>query len=85
VSLFATEKLPSPMVMIGIVSIDNWRRNLVVARPDTLGGYEKLSWRTAHEALVKAELSTTVESGADVTVEIEATGSSVLSLPGSGF
>jgi hypothetical protein len=30
-------------------------------------------------------LSTTVESGADVTVEIEATGSSVLSLPGSGF
>ena len=54
-SLFATEKLPSPMAMAGIVSIDNWRRNLVVSRPDTLGGYEKLSWRTAHEALVKAE------------------------------
>jgi len=55
VSLFATEKLPSPMAMTGIVSIDNWQRNLVVSRPDTLGGYEKLSWRTAHEALVKAE------------------------------
>jgi hypothetical protein len=55
VSLFATEKLPSPMAMTGIVSIDNWQRNLVVSRPDTLGGYEKLSWRVAHEALVRAE------------------------------
>jgi hypothetical protein len=56
-SLFATEKLPSPMAMAGIVSIDNWRRNLVVSRPDTLGGYEKLSWRTAHEHLYRAEQS----------------------------
>jgi hypothetical protein len=43
------------MAMTGIVTIDNLRRNLVVSRPDTLGGYEKLSWRTAHEALVRAE------------------------------
>jgi hypothetical protein len=52
---FCTEKLPQPMAMIGIVTIDNFQRNLVVSRPDTLSGYEKLSWRTAHEQLVRAE------------------------------
>jgi hypothetical protein len=31
----ATERLPQPMSMIGIVTIDNRQRNLVVSRPDT--------------------------------------------------
>jgi hypothetical protein len=57
VSLFATEKLPSPVAVDGIVSIDNYQRNLVVRRPENLSGYEKLSWRTAHAALVRAEQS----------------------------
>jgi hypothetical protein len=43
------------MAMTGIVSVDNYQRNLVVSRPDTLSGYEKLSWRNAHAALVRAE------------------------------
>jgi hypothetical protein len=56
-SLLARERLPSPMVMDGIVTIDNWQRNLIVSRPQTLSGYERLSWRTAHGAMVRAEQS----------------------------
>jgi hypothetical protein len=55
VSLFATEKLPQPLVMDGIVANDVGTRTLIVSRPDQASGYEKLSWRTAHEALVRAE------------------------------
>jgi len=51
----AIRPVPQPMAMIGIVTNNVMTRTLVVSRPDTLGGYEKLSWRTAHEKLVKAE------------------------------
>ena len=54
-SLFATEKLPSPVAMDGIVSIDNYQRNLVVSRPENASGYEKLAWRTAHGYLAQAK------------------------------
>jgi hypothetical protein len=55
VTLFATERLPQPMVMDGVVSVDNWQRNLVVRRPESLSGYQKVAWRMAHEALVRAQ------------------------------
>jgi hypothetical protein len=51
----ATTPVPQPHAMVGVVTNNVMTRTLVVSRPDTLGGYEKLSWRTAHEKLVKAE------------------------------
>jgi hypothetical protein len=56
-TLAPATRLPSPMVMDGIVSIDNLQRNLVVRRPENLSGYEKLTWRMAHEQLVRGEQS----------------------------
>jgi hypothetical protein len=47
----ATERIPRPMVIGGIVINDFESRTLVVKRPETASGYEKLSWRTAHQAL----------------------------------
>jgi hypothetical protein len=55
VTAFAATPRPSPMTMTGIVRVDNWQRNLVVSRPDTLSGYQRHSWRIAHEHLVRAE------------------------------
>jgi hypothetical protein len=52
------ETLPQPLTMDGVVSNDVSTRTLVVRRPETASGYERLSWRWAHEALVRA-----VESG----------------------
>jgi hypothetical protein len=49
------ERLPQPLTMTGIVSVDNLQRNLVVRRPESLSGHEKLWWRTAHEQLVRAQ------------------------------
>jgi hypothetical protein len=57
VSLFATEKLPSPLVIDGIVSNEYSTRTLVVLRPDQASGYQKLAWRTAHGALSMSEQS----------------------------
>jgi hypothetical protein len=57
VSLYATEKLPTPLAMGGIVANDVATRTLIVSRPDQASGYEKLWWRTAHGELVKAEQS----------------------------
>ena len=51
----ATTPVPQPMAMAGIVTNNVMSRTLVVSRPDTLGGYERHSWRRAHEELVKAE------------------------------
>ena len=53
----ATERLPQSLVLDGIVRINSAERTLVVSRPDQASGYEKLSWRQAHEALVRAEQS----------------------------
>jgi hypothetical protein len=55
VSLMATERIPQPLTMTGIVSVDNWQRNLVVRRPEDLSGYEKVACMTAHELLVRAQ------------------------------
>jgi hypothetical protein len=57
VTLYATEKLPAPLVIDGIVTNDVAARTLVVSRPENLSGYHRLQWRTAHEALVRAEQS----------------------------
>jgi hypothetical protein len=51
----ATTPLPSPMTVDGLVAIDNFQRNLIVSRPENLSGYQRLWWREAHGALVKAE------------------------------
>jgi hypothetical protein len=49
------ERLPQPVVVDGVVSNDVANRTLTVSRPENASGYQKLSWRTAHEALVRAE------------------------------
>jgi hypothetical protein len=54
VSLFATERVPSPLAVDGAVTNDVATRTLVVRRPDTAGGYGKLLWREAHAALTRA-------------------------------
>jgi hypothetical protein len=43
------------MVLDGLVRHDPAARTLTVLRPDNLSGYQKLAWRSAHEALVRAE------------------------------
>jgi hypothetical protein len=51
----AITPVPQPLAMPGAVTNNVMTRTLVVSRPDTLGGYERHSWRRAHEELVKAE------------------------------
>ena len=41
----ATTPVTQPMAMAGIVTNNVMSRTLVVSRPDTLGGYERHSWR----------------------------------------
>jgi hypothetical protein len=53
----ATTRLPSPLAISAPVTVDFANMTLIVRRPDTAGGYEKLLWREAHQALVKAEES----------------------------
>jgi hypothetical protein len=55
VSLFATEKLPQPVVITGVVDRDLPSRSLSVRPSELSSGYEKLNWRTAHQALVQAQ------------------------------
>jgi hypothetical protein len=55
VSLFATEKVPQPIVVLGVVDRDIANRTLQVRPSELASGYEKLNWRTAHQALVQAE------------------------------
>jgi hypothetical protein len=55
VSLFATERVPSPLAITAPVTIDIANLTLVVRRPENAGGSEKLLWREAHAALLKAE------------------------------
>ena len=56
-SLMASEKRPQPLTMDGIVRNDVGARTLVVSRPENLSGHQKLWWREAHGALVRAERS----------------------------
>jgi hypothetical protein len=52
-----TVVMPRPVVMTGIVANDPGSRTLTVSRPDQLSGYQRLAWRTAHEALQRSEQS----------------------------
>ena len=54
-TLYATEKLPQPLAVTAPVTVGFAGMALVVRRPDAAGGHEKLLWREAHQALVKAE------------------------------
>ena len=54
-SLFATERVPQPVVVLGVVDRDLQQAD-TVGRPSALAsGYERLNWRTAHQQLVQAE------------------------------
>jgi hypothetical protein len=55
VSLFATEKVPQPVVVLGVVDRDLAQRSLLVRPSELASGYEKLNWRTAHQALRQSE------------------------------
>ena len=54
-SLFATEKVPQPVAITGVVDRDLPSRSLSVRPSELSSGYEKLNWRTAHQALVQAQ------------------------------
>jgi hypothetical protein len=54
-SLFATEKLPSPVVVVGVVDHDLASRTLSVRPSELASGYERLNWRTAHQSLVQSQ------------------------------
>ena len=54
-TLFATEKLPQPVVITGVVDRDLPSRSLSVRPSELSSGIERLNWRTAHTALVQAE------------------------------
>lgn len=56
-SLFATERVPQPVVVLGVVDRDLASRTLSVRPSELSSGYERLNWRTAHQALVQAEES----------------------------
>jgi hypothetical protein len=53
--LAAADVAPKPLTMIGVVTHDVSNRTLIVRRQEQASGREKLSWREAHNALVKAE------------------------------
>jgi hypothetical protein len=55
VTLFATERLPTPLTISAAVTNDVATRTLIVRRPETASGYERLLWREAHQALTRAE------------------------------
>jgi hypothetical protein len=54
VTLYATERVPEPIVVLGVVDRDLAQRSLSVRPSELASGYEKLNWRIAHQALVQA-------------------------------
>ena len=56
-SLFATERVPSPMAISAAVSNEVLSRTLVVRLPETEKGYTRLLWREAFGAYSRAEES----------------------------
>lgn len=56
-ALRATERLPSPFAVDGVVVIDYAARVLAVRLPDSAGGHARSLWRQAHVQLVAAEQS----------------------------
>jgi hypothetical protein len=61
--LRATERVPKPLTMIGVVSVDSVNRALIVRRQEQASGLERLAWREAHTALVKAEQQDSLSRG----------------------
>jgi hypothetical protein len=55
VTAIATERIPRPIAVDGVVTNDVLARTLVVRRPESLSGYQLLLWREAHGALARAE------------------------------
>jgi hypothetical protein len=53
--LRVTERLPAPLTMVGVVTHDVAARTLVVRRQEQASGFERLAWREAYNALVRAE------------------------------
>jgi hypothetical protein len=53
--LRATTPLPQPLTVAAPVTNDVMSRTLIVRRPRDAGGYQKLLWREAHEALRQSE------------------------------
>ena len=54
-SLYASERVPQPVVVLGVVDRDLPSRTLSVRPSELASGYEKLNWRTAHQALRTSE------------------------------
>ena len=54
-SLFATEKVPSPLGITAVASINVSDRSISVRVSDVESGYAKNYWRTAFRALQQAE------------------------------
>jgi hypothetical protein len=56
-SLFATEKVPEPLGITSVVSVNYTDRCISVRCSDVANGYQKLSWNTAFRALQSAKES----------------------------
>jgi hypothetical protein len=56
-TLYAAEKLPQPLVTDGVVGVDVAGRTLTVRLSELANGYQRLWWKTGHQALVRAEES----------------------------
>jgi hypothetical protein len=54
VSIYQTERVPSPTVLDAVVITDPTTRSLAVRLPETASGYQKLWWKVAHTALKAA-------------------------------
>jgi hypothetical protein len=54
-SLYATEKLPQPYVVTGIVDIDIPSRTLAVRLSELEHGYGRVLWKAAHQQLRASE------------------------------
>ena len=50
-TLYATEKVPQPFAVDGVVVNDPATRSLGVRLPEAASGYQKLWWKTAHQQL----------------------------------
>ena len=54
-SLSATERLPQPRAVVGVVDNDIANRTLYVRLSETANGYDRLLWRQAYGQLKAAE------------------------------
>jgi hypothetical protein len=54
VTLFQTERIPSPLVLEAVVITDVLARSVAVRLPETAGGGSRMWWKTAHTAMKAA-------------------------------